>query len=63
MVVNHESLPTESYSRFRDFHKLLGENDLYAWEILVYLTEDLKNVPIGSLSDTIVANVPLPNMF
>ena len=63
MVVNHESLPNESYSRFRDFHKLLGDQDLYEWEILVYLREGLDDVAIGSLSDTIVANVPVPNLF
>jgi hypothetical protein len=61
MVVNHEMIASESYSRFRDFHEILIAEDLYAWESDLYAGRtDIK--PTG-MNDTIVANVPVPNLF
>jgi hypothetical protein len=61
MVVNHEMIRTESYSRFRDFHEILIANDLYAWEVMIYAGRT--DITPAGMNDTIVANVPTPNMF
>jgi len=62
MVVNHEMIATESYSRFRDFHTILITNDLYAWEADLYRVFPTVS-HVGGMNDTIVANVPIPNRF
>jgi hypothetical protein len=62
MVVNHEMIATEAYSRFRDFHAILVSDDLYAWEADLYRTLPADIIQTG-MNETIVANVPVPNMF
>jgi hypothetical protein len=61
MVVNHEMIATESYSRFRDFHAILVGNDLYAWESDLYAGRT--DITPGGMNETIIANVPEPNRF